>query len=60
VLEAGGDERVEAPEDQDTFGGIIFCARRTPDREADEPVAEYGSHDELERRGFYLFQSDGV
>jgi len=54
VLEAAGDEGVEAPENRDAFGGVAGHPRRGPDREAHQPVAQDRAGDEFHPGAFIL------
>lgn len=50
VLEAGGDEGEQAPPDQDAFPRVAGRPLASPQRQADEPVAQGAARDERRRR----------
>jgi hypothetical protein len=59
VLEAGRDEREQAPPQRDQLGRVALRAVRHPQRDTDQHVAQHRSPEQLRSRGGGLVADDG-
>src|SRR5436190_734759 len=57
MLEAAGDESIDAPEDRNALGSIVGHPRRGPHRQANEPVTQHRTVTAIEcRRPHHLLR----